>query len=73
MEITALLAPLTVGVNATVKEHTFRAATGAAQVPGANANSDAFAPPIVMLLMVRATSPLLETTRVWGALVVAIT
>jgi hypothetical protein len=64
METTALLTPLTAGVKLTVKEHTFRAATGATQVPGANANSDAFAPPIEMLLMVRATSPLLETIRV---------
>jgi hypothetical protein len=73
IETVAVRAPLTAGVKLTVKEQTVRAGTGRAHVPGENANSDAFAPPIEMLLMASATSPLLDTTRVWGALVVAIT
>jgi hypothetical protein len=70
---TAVRAPLAAGVKLTVKEQMFRAATGAEHVPGAKAKSDAFAPPIEMLLIRRVASPLLETTRVWGALGVAIT
>ena len=64
METVAVRGPLTAGVKLTVKEQTLSAATGSAHVPGENANSDAFAPPIEMLLIARAISPLLDTTRV---------
>ncbi len=68
-----ILGPLAAGVKLTLRAQLESTGKTAPQEPGADANSEAFAPLTEMLLIRSGASPPLNRTRVCGALVVAMT